>query len=63
MKKYIVFAECTSYYSMEVEATSEDEAHRIAEESDGGEWTEDSNGRWTINYELTTQLANKEERV
>jgi len=64
-KKYVVFAECTSYYSMEIEASSADEANQIAEESDGGEWTEDSNGKWIINDELThlVDTTNKEEQV
>ena len=51
--KYIVFAENTTYYSMEVEANSADEANKIAEESDGGDWTEDSSSKWLVNDELT----------
>jgi hypothetical protein len=51
--KYIVFAENTTFYSMEVEAKSADEANKIAEESDGGDWTEDCTGKWIVNDELT----------
>ena len=51
--KYIVFAENTAYYSMEVEAKSADEANKIAEESDGGDWTEDCTGKWIVRDELT----------
>lgn len=51
--KYIVFAENTTYYWMEVEANSADEANKIAEESDGADWTEDYSGKWIVNDELT----------
>lgn len=51
--KYIVYAENTTYYWMEVEANSLDEANKIAEESDGADWTEDSSGKWIVNDELT----------
>jgi hypothetical protein len=51
--KYIVFAENTTFYSMEVEAKSADEANKIADESDGGDWTEDCSGKWNVREELT----------
>jgi hypothetical protein len=51
--KYIVFAENTTYYSIEVDAKSADEANKIADESDGGDWTENGCGKWIVNDELT----------
>lgn len=61
MKKYIVFAENTTYYSIEVEANSVEEAHKIAEESDGADWTEDASGKWLIQEELTHEKYNDKE--
>lgn len=63
MKKYVVFAENTSYYSLAVEANSEDEAIKIAEASDGGEWTEDGCGKWIIDEELTHEITNEENKI
>lgn len=63
MKKYIVFAENTTFYSLEVEANSADEAIKIAESSDGGEWTEDCSGKWIINEELTCEKHNDKENL
>ena len=65
MKKYKVYAENTTYYSLEVEANSIEEANKIAEDSDGGEWTEDSYGKWIISDDLTHEAhnENKEEKV
>lgn len=46
--KYRVWAESISYVYLEVEANSEDEALQIAEDADGGEFTDSGNGDWKM---------------
>ncbi len=48
MARYAVVATITSYAKLTVNAESEEEALRIAEETDGGEFTPDPDGEWDI---------------
>ena len=48
MKTYIVYAERTISETLEVEATSEDEALAKAGEADNDEWQTDSDIDWQI---------------
>ena len=48
MKKYQVWATCTSYCYVEVEAETEQEAIAIANDMDGGEFIDSSYGDWTV---------------
>jgi hypothetical protein len=48
MKTYIVYAERTVLETLEVEATSEDEALAKAMEADNDEWQTDSDIDWQI---------------
>ena len=48
MKTYIVYAERTILETLEVEATSEDEALAKALEADNDEWQTDSDIDWQI---------------
>ena len=47
-KKYKVFAKVTTYNYLEVEAKDEEEARQIAEDADGGEFTECPDADWEI---------------
>jgi len=47
-KTYNVRVESISYYDLEVEAESEDEAYDIGKESDGADFIEDGIGSWDI---------------
>ena len=46
MKKYRVWAECTTDLYIDVYANDEDEAYEIAEAADGSEFTECPDGEW-----------------
>ena len=46
--KWKVWAECTTYAYLEVEADSKEEALRIAGETDGGDFTPNEEGDWEI---------------
>lgn len=48
MRHYKVWAKCISYCYLEVDAETEDEAWEIAEETDGGVYTESPYGDWEI---------------
>lgn len=50
MKKYKVMAVMTSYVYLTVEAKNKEEAYDIADDTDGGEFVEESPyvGGWTI---------------
>ena len=48
MKKYRITASSISYYTLEVEAESEDEAWRIGKDADGGDFSPDGDGDWDI---------------
>jgi hypothetical protein len=48
MKKYIITASSITYYTLEVEADSYDEARDIAYNADGGDFTQDGMGDWEI---------------
>ena len=57
MKKFKLFAQNTTYYSMEVNAESIEEAHKIAEDSCGSQWSEDCAGKWIIEEDLTEEIG------
>lgn len=48
MKKFKVYAESVSYFVLEVDAESEEEAHKIAKNADGGDFAFDCDGEWEI---------------
>ena len=48
MAKYRVWAESISYVYLDVEANSEDEALQIADDADGGEFTDSGQGAWEM---------------
>lgn len=48
MKKYRITASSISYYTLEVEAESEDEAWRIGKDADGSDFSPDGDGDWDI---------------
>lgn len=46
MKKFKVIASSITYYKIEIEAETEDEAWQIAKDTDGGEFKEIALGDW-----------------
>ncbi len=48
MAKYRVWAKITDYAYLDVEASSKEEAERVAENTDGGEFIPTENGDWEI---------------
>ena len=42
---------------MEVNAESIEEAHKIAEDSCGSQWSEDCAGKWIIEEDLTEEIG------
>ena len=52
MKKYKVMAVMTSYVYLTVEAKNKEEAYDIADDTDGGEFVEESpfDGSWEIQH-------------
>jgi hypothetical protein len=48
MNKYKVTASSLSYYTLEVEAESEDEAFALGKEADGGSFEPEGEGDWVI---------------
>ena len=46
--KYRVWAESISYVYLDVEANSEGEALQIAEDTDGGDFTDSGMGEWVM---------------
>ena len=53
MNKYKVTASSLSYYTLEIEAESEDEAFALGKEADGGSFKPDGQADWVItNVEL-----------
>ena len=46
--KYIITASSISYYKLEVEADSSDEAWQIGKDADGGDFKEIGLGDWEI---------------
>lgn len=57
MKKFKVWAKCTTYLWLDVEAQNQEEAERIAEQTDGGDFEEDYNiCDWEIVNTMTTQI-------
>jgi len=55
MKKYKVMAVMTSYVYLTVEAESKEEAFDIADETDGGDFTEEDCS-WTINADRIEEI-------
>jgi hypothetical protein len=54
MNKYKITASSLSYYTLEIEAESEDEAFALGKEADGGSFKPDGLGDWVItNVEQT----------
>ena len=60
MAKYRVFAECVSDYYLDVEADSEEEAKRIADEADGGKFIPCESGDWKITSANLLDSGNNE---
>jgi hypothetical protein len=50
MNKFKVHASYITFCTVEIEAENEDEAYRIACEMDGGDFTQDNQGDWEIDY-------------
>jgi hypothetical protein len=48
MKKFKVTASSISYFVLEVEAETQEEAQQIAEQADGGDFDADGLGDWEI---------------
>jgi len=48
MKKFIVYAERTTLESVEIEANNEDEAQKIAFETENDSWKQDEDTDWQI---------------
>lgn len=48
MKKYIITASSITYYTLEIEADSLEEAQDHARAADGGDFTQDGMGDWEI---------------
>ena len=46
--RYIVIASSISYYRLEINAASEDDAWKIAKDADGGDFVPDGEGDWEI---------------
>lgn len=61
--KYLVQAKLTSYPSIYVEASSEEEALRKAEEIDGGEFDTDHDGTWEIYSATPTEKLSSKELI
>jgi hypothetical protein len=57
MNKYKITASSLSYYTLEIEAESEDEAFALGKEADGGSFKPDGLGDWVItNVELVPHI-------
>ena len=48
MPKFRVWAKMTSYAYLEIEADTKEEAEKIAEDTDGGEFISTDGGDWEI---------------
>jgi hypothetical protein len=46
--KYIITASSISYYKLEVEADSSDEAWQIGKDADGSDFSPDGDGDWEV---------------
>lgn len=46
--KYIITASSISYYKLEVEADSSDEAWQIGKDADGSDFSRDGDGDWEV---------------
>jgi len=54
MNKYKITASSLSYYTLEIEAESEDEAFALGKDADGGSFKPEGEGDWVItNVEQT----------
>jgi SOS-response transcriptional repressor LexA len=48
MNKYLVTASSISYFTLEIEAESVDEAFQLGKEADGSDFARDGEGDWVI---------------
>ena len=64
MKKYKVMAVMTSYMYLTVEAKNKEEAYDIADDTDGGEFVEESpyDGGWRIPMESIEEIVEGEDK-
>ena len=56
MALYRVWAKMTNYCYLDVEADTIDEAEKIAEDADGGDFINSDEGDWEIMYDSTEEL-------
>lgn len=60
MKKWRVWAECITDVYLDVEAETEEEAKEIADNADGGDFSECPYGEWIIGEAILLDENNKE---
>lgn len=58
LKNYRVFAECITTLYIDVQAGDIDDAKRIAEETDGGDFTECPDAEWNITEAIEEEVKN-----
>lgn len=56
MATYRVWAKTVSYCYLDIDADSEENALRVAEETDGGEFIPTEDGDWEIMYDSVDEL-------